>query len=155
MVGEYLEKKRRREEEIVEAALAAAGAALAISAIKKLCSLILHRWPGSSLLTNPPHFLFLVLNLVIASILVFSVQVRPRKDDRARKKRRRDDAFVKNLDVEKVKEKEKEEEEEEGDVEELNRRAEAFIVAFRHQLRVDSFSSSDRRNYYSLKNEIC
>lgn len=144
MVGK--EKKRRREEEIVEAALAAAGAALAISAIKKLFSLILHRWP-SSLLVTPPHFLFVMLNLVIASILVFSsVQVRPRKKDQARKKRKRDGTFANILDVESMKEKEEEKEGEgegegEGDVEELNRRAEAFIVAFRHHLRVDSFSS--------------
>lgn len=137
--------KRRREEEIVEAALAAAGAALAISAIKKLFSLIMHRWP-SSLLVTPPHFLFLILNLVIASILVFSlVEVQPRKKDRARKKRRRDGTFANMLDVESVKEKEEEKEGEgEGDVEELNRRAEAFIVAFRHHLRVDSFSSGPR-----------
>ncbi|KAF3324944.1 Cotton fiber expressed protein [Carex littledalei] len=143
MVGK--EMKRRREEEIVEAALAAAGAALAISAIKKLFSLIMHRWP-SSLLVTPPHFLFLILNLVIASILVFSlVEVQPRKKDRARKKRRRDGTFANMLDVESVKEKEEEKEGEgEGDVEELNRRAEAFIVAFRHHLRVDSFSSGPR-----------
>jgi Cotton fibre expressed protein len=140
MVGKA--NKRRREEEIVEAALVAAGAALAISAIKKFLSLILHRWP-SSLLTNPPHFLFLMLNLVIASILVFSVQVQPRKKEQARKKRRRDGAFVKVLDEEKIKEKEQEEG---GDVDELNRRAEAFIMAFRHQLRVDSFSSSAHRS---------
>ncbi|KAJ3690786.1 hypothetical protein LUZ61_019950 [Rhynchospora tenuis] len=135
------EKKRRREEEIVEAALAAAGAALAISAMKKLFSLVLHRWP-ISLISTPPHFLFVMLNLVIASILVFSLQVQPRKNiDRSRKKRRRDGSFANSLDVKKVKEKEEKEEEVEGDVEELNRRAEAFIMAFRHQLRVDSFSS--------------
>lgn len=137
--------KRRREEEIVEAALAAAGAALAISAIKKIFSLILHRWP-SSLLVTPPHFLFVILNLVIASILVFSlVEVQPKKKDRARKKRRRDGTFATILDVESIQKKEEEKEGEgEGDVEELNRRAEAFIVAFRHHLRVDSFSSDPR-----------
>lgn len=141
--------KRRREEEIVEAALAAAGAALAISAIKKIFSLILHRCP-SSLLVTPPHFLFVILNLVIASILVFSlVEVQPKKKDRARKKRRRDGTFATILDVESIQKKEEEKEGEgegEGDVEELNRRAEAFIVAFRHHLRVDSFSSGPRGN---------
>ncbi|KAJ4803919.1 hypothetical protein LUZ62_016485 [Rhynchospora pubera] len=138
------EKKRRREEEIVEAALAAAAAALAISAMKKLFSLVMHRWP-ISLLSTPPHFLFVMLNLVIASILVFSVQVPSRKTERPRKKRRRDGSFANNLDAKKVKEKEEKEEEGEGDVEELNRRAEAFITAFRHQLRIDSFSSGAHR----------
>lgn len=135
--------KRRRDEEIVEAALAAAGAALAISAIKKLFSLVIHRSAAASVLATQHHFLFLVLNLVIASILVFSVQTEPRKKDRARK-RRRDDAFANMLEPKKVREDQVQEEE--GDVEELNRRVEAFIVAFRHQLRVDSFSSGSRRS---------
>ncbi|KAJ3692813.1 hypothetical protein LUZ60_011908 [Juncus effusus] len=143
MVEEKMKKKRRRrEKEIIEAALAAAGASLAISVIKNLLiPSLLNQLPWLSSL-DPPPFLFLLLNLVIASIVIASIDLIQPTYQRNKKRRRKESVGLSDrLDCVKEKEEREKEGEEEGDAEELNRRVEAFIMAFRHQLRVDSFSS--------------
>ncbi|XP_020113479.1 uncharacterized protein LOC109727706 [Ananas comosus] len=141
----------RIEEEMVEAALAAAGAALFVSGMKHLlpflpCSCAL----SAALVMAPSPFLFLLLNVVVASIVV--VSLRPARSLGVERKK-----ATSKIDGEKEKFEERSataaeteaeaeaeaEADEEGGVEaeELNRRAEAFIAAFRRQLSADSFSS--------------
>ena len=109
------------------------------------------RWRSSSLLTPSP-LLFLLLQLVVAAIFYFSTRPRCRKlageEDSSPegtypssvewKIGRRDEEKDKHED---------EEAENDGDhgVEELNKRAEAFISAFRQHLLLDSASSHPSR----------
>ncbi|CAL9151775.1 unnamed protein product [Musa hybrid cultivar] len=147
------EKRLKREEEIVEIALAAAATALFVSGLKKLLPCVLHQWP-LALLVAPPPFLLLLLNLIIASIVVISIQPNlGRRRGRKTKKKSggrgsKSSSYAASVVVgEEEEEKQKGgfEPQEEGDAEELNARAEAFIMAFRRQLRLDSFSSGVRR----------
>ncbi|KAJ8485580.1 hypothetical protein OPV22_018065 [Ensete ventricosum] len=145
------EKRLKREEEIVEIALAAAATALFVSGLKKLLPCVLHQWP-LALLVAPPPFLLLLLNLIIASIVVISIQPnlgrrRGRKTKTKSGGRGSKSSSYATSVGEEAEEKQKEgfEPQEEGDAEELNARAEAFIMAFRRQLRLDSFSSGVRR----------
>ncbi|CAL9754989.1 unnamed protein product [Musa acuminata subsp. burmannicoides] len=146
------EKRLKREEEIVEIALAAAATALFVSGLKKLLPCVLHQWP-LALLVAPPPFLLLLLNLIIASIVVISIQPNlGRRRGRKTKKKSggrgsKSSSYAASVGVREEEEKQKGcfEPQEEGDAEELNARAEAFIMAFRRQLRLDSFSSGVRR----------
>ncbi|XP_008806619.2 uncharacterized protein LOC103719250 [Phoenix dactylifera] len=148
-------RKLRREEEILETALAAAGAALFVSGLKKLLPCILKQWPVASVVT-PSLLLFLLLNLIIASIVVISVHpkcgteskcksptdgVKRKKKSRQRGRRSSSPASTMEKKQMEFVELGGDEGEEDGDAEELNARVEAFITAFRRQLRVDSFSS--------------
>lgn len=144
------EKRLKREEEIVEIALAAAATALFVSGLKKLLPCVLHQWP-LALLVAPPPFLLLLLNLIIASIVVISIQPNlGRRRGRKTKKKSggrgsKSSSYAASVGEEEEKQKGGFEPQEEGDAEELNARAEAFIMAFRRQLRLDSFSSGVRR----------
>ncbi|KAJ1290617.1 hypothetical protein BS78_02G258100 [Paspalum vaginatum] len=178
-------KARPREEELVEAALAAAAAALLVSGVKRLVVAPAALgapwwWPAS--LSVPSPALFLLLNVVIASIVVASVQprrgaaasapassaaVRDREapgDGTKRVKRKRSkkrtageadvadgggcvalavaDGPTETAAV--VEEEVTANEEAAGNAEEVDRRAEEFISAFRHHLRVDSSSGAGR-----------
>ncbi|KAL5201469.1 hypothetical protein ABZP36_035823 [Zizania latifolia] len=182
-------KKARREEELVEAALAAAAAALFVSGVKKLMpAVLLARWPAALLATAPSPVLFLLLNIIIASIVVVSVQPRRAATAAVAQKARCGEEGIKKVKRRRSKRRESESAEpaqpvappvaadccismalvvkdgpaemqpattaelgEEADevagnaAEEVNKRAEEFISAFRHHLRVDSFSSGSRR----------
>ncbi|KAG1360989.1 hypothetical protein COCNU_09G004520 [Cocos nucifera] len=153
---EQEKRKLRREEEILETALAAAGAALFVSGLKKFLPCVLKQWPLASVVT-PSLLLFLLLNLIIASIVVISVQpkcgieskcksptdgLKKKKKSRQRGKRSSSPAStMEKKQREFVAELGGDEGGEDGDAEELNARVEAFITAFKQQLRTDSFSS--------------
>ena len=140
-------RKRSREEEIVETALAAAGAALFVSGLKKILPHIGIgiQWPVN-LTAAPSPLLFLLLHVIIASIVIISTTSQPnhhvsRSDRRRTGHRKRSEKRRASSKTEDEKKSEYNEEEDGGDAEELNARVEAFIVAFRQQLMVDSFGS--------------
>lgn len=146
-------RRKRREEEIVETALAAAGATLLVSGVKKILACVDIEWSGS-LVATPPLLLFLLLHVIIASIVITST-TQPglhrnrycRRGDGTRKmsteKKRKKEA---NLRMEEEEGGDDHQEERGGDdAEDLNARAEAFIAAFRRQLRVDSLGSRGTR----------
>lgn len=143
---EEQKRRKRREEEILETALAAAAAAIFISGLKKIFQYIDHIH-----IRCPSLLLLLLLHIIIATIVMIStrkaekvsgrrshchrrsVECRKRTEKRGKKKRgswKPEEAKILCNDEDGV------------DAEEVNARAEAFILAFRQQLRVDSFGSS-------------
>ncbi|ONK64489.1 uncharacterized protein A4U43_C07F26610 [Asparagus officinalis] len=150
-------RSKRREEEIVEAALVLIGAALLVSVLSKILSLIEIKW-SVSFAAIPSPLLFLLLHVIIASIVITST-IQPnneryychshrrgtaqrKKTEKGKKKKKSSTASLKIETKDHLHDREVDEG---GDAEELNARAEAFIVAFRQQLRVDSFGS--RRSF--------
>ncbi|KAJ0964067.1 hypothetical protein J5N97_029189 [Dioscorea zingiberensis] len=153
MESKKKEKKKSREEEILETALAAAGAALLVSGIKKLVSCFVWQWPLVTV-AAPSPLLLLLLHLTIASIVLVSMISRSsrykikRREVLLKKKKMKNKRSISSLPAA-CKKIAKEEcqcggYEEEVSAEELNAKVEAFITAFRQQLRLDSFSYRDQ-----------
>ncbi|PKA55664.1 hypothetical protein AXF42_Ash006866 [Apostasia shenzhenica] len=147
-----------REDEAVETLAAAAAAALFVSGVKRFLPAVLGQLSTAAVAVATPPLLLLLLHVVIASIVLISLHPRstPANLQSIRRSRQRRQIDGNNRRKQQqqqqqlLKKKNKREEEmikneeeavDEGDAEELNARVEAFIVEFRRQLKLDSFSS--------------
>lgn len=139
-------RRKRREEKILETAIAAVWAALLVSGLNKILPYIPMKCPSP--------LLFLLLNIIIASIVIISTTQQDHSACHSHRRsvaHRRIEQRKRNRVSSKIEDKwsgDDDQEEEGGDAEELNARAEAFITAFRHQLWVDSFGSKGINDTY-------